>query len=108
MDDTAVADTVTVVASLAPALKRAVTVETPPSSPTDAGDSTSVTVGASSSVMVPVPTGVLIGVSAGSGLPMVTATVSSGSSVVSPVTDTVNVLLVSPAAKVSVPAVSAV
>ena len=41
-------------------------------------------------------------------LPSVTTTVSSGSSVVSPVTDTVIVLLVSPAAKVSVPEASAV
>ena len=65
-------------------------------------DSARVTVGfASSSVMVPVPVAV----------PMVaftaplnsTATVSFGSSVVSPVSETVIVLLVSPAAKVRVP-----
>ena len=37
-----------------------------------------------------------------------TTTVSSGSSVVSPVTDTMMIRLVSPAANVSVPAVNAV
>ena len=68
----------------------------------------SVTPGAaSSSVIVPVPVRPLTG-SAFTGPLSTTTTVSSCSSLVSPVTDTVTPRLVVPAAKVSVPAVNAV
>ena len=78
--------------------------------------SPSVTLGASiesegsssSSVIVPVPLPAVADTVAFVGLLRATTTVSSGSSVVSPVTDTVTVLLVSPAANVSVPEDSAV
>ena len=60
----------------------------------------------SSSVIVPVP--VLVAMVAFVALLNSTTTVSSCSSVVSPVTDTVISLLVSPGSKASVPAVSAV
>ena len=78
-----------------------------PLSAMEVRDSASVTVGASSSsVIVPVPLAVpMLAFDA----PLsVTSTVSSGSSVVSPVTETVIVSLVSPAVKVRVPEVSAV
>ena len=61
---------------------------------------------ASSSVIVPLP--LAVPSKALEALLSVTATVSLGSSRVSPVTRTVTVFSVSPAAKVSVPAVSAV
>ena len=105
----AVADTVTVVAALDAWLKRAVTaVEfVVPLSAIALRDSASVTVGAaSSSVIVPVPDAVEMLVFVG--LLRVTTTVSFGSSVVSPRTDTVTALLVSPAANVTRPALSAV
>ena len=60
----------------------------------------------SSSVILPVP--VPVEIIAFVGWLNATTTVSSGSSVVSPVTDTVMLRLVSPAANVSVPAVNAV
>ena len=60
----------------------------------------------SSSVIVPVP--VAVETAAFAALLSVTTTVSSASSVVSPVTDTLKVWLVAPAAKVSVPPVTAV
>ena len=60
----------------------------------------------SSSVIVPVP--VPVPIVAFTALLNSTTTVSSDSSVVSPVTDTVIVSRVSPAVKISVPAVSAV
>ena len=60
----------------------------------------------SSSVIVPVP--VPVEIVAFTALLSSTTTVSSDSSVVSPVTDTARVRLVSPAANVSVPAASAV
>ena len=88
-------------------LRTADTVVVPPFSGIEASATDSVTVGAaSSSVIVPVPDAVpIVAFTA----PLSdTTTVSSGSSVVSPVTDTVIVLLVSPAAKVSVSALSAV
>ena len=69
----------------------------------------SVTPGAtSSSTIVPVPVRPLTGTCAFTGPLSTTATVSSGSSLVSPVTDTVTLRLVTPAAKVSVPAGTAV
>ena len=103
------ADTVIVVASLDAPLSLAVTVVTLPAplSSMRADDSTSLAVGvASSSVIVPVP--VAVPSVALFGLLSVTLTVSSGSSTSSPVTVTRTVLLVSPAAKVNVPAVRAV
>ena len=103
------ADTVIVVASLDAPLSVAVTVVTLPAplSSMRADDSTSLAVGvASSSVIVPVP--VAVPSVALFGLLSVTLTVSSVSSTSSPVTVTRTVLLVSPAAKVNVPAVRAV
>ena len=95
------------VAALDAWLSVADTVVAPPFSGIESSATASVTVGAaSSSVIVPVPEAVPT--VAPAALPSVTTTVSSGSSVVSPVTDTVIVLLVSPAAKVSVPEASAV
>ena len=88
-------------------LRAADTAAVPPFSGIEAGVTDSVTVGvASSSVIVPVPAAV----------PMVAATaplssrttVSFGSSVVSPVTETLTVCREAPAAKVSVPSSSAV
>ena len=61
---------------------------------------------ASSSVIVPVP--LPVASVAFVGLLSFTATVSSDSSLVSPVTDTMRLRLVTPAAKVSVPAGTAV
>ena len=98
-----------VVASLDAPLSLAVTVVTLPAplSSMRADDSTSLAVGvASSSVIVPVP--VAVPSVALFGLLSVTLTVSSVSSTSSPVTVTRTVLLVSPAAKVNVPAVRAV
>ena len=60
----------------------------------------------SSSVILPVP--VPVEIITFVGWLNTTTTVSSGSSVVSPVTDTMMIRLVSPAANVSVPAVNAV
>ena len=60
----------------------------------------------SSSAIVPVPDAVPT--AAPSALPSVTTTVSSDSAALSPITDTVMVLLLSPAAKVRVPGASAV
>ena len=60
----------------------------------------------SSSLIVPVP--VPVEIAAFTALLSSTTTFSSGSSVASPVTDTARVRLVSPAAKVRVPAASAV
>ena len=95
------------VASLEAWLSVADTVVEPPFSEIESSATASVTVGAaSSSVIVPVP--VPLPIVAPEALPSVTTTVSFGSSVVSPVTDTVIVSLVSPAAKVSVPEASAV
>ena len=62
----------------------------------------------SSSVTVPVPAPAPGAMEAFTGALNVTATVSSGSSATSPMTVTSIVRLVSPAAKVSVPAASAV
>ena len=105
----AVAETVIVVSALDGRFREAVTVVelVAPLSAMEGRDRARVTVGfASSSVIVPVPVAV----------PMValvallnsTATVSFGSFVVSPVTETVMVSLVSPAPKVRVPPVIAV
>ena len=94
------------VAALEAWLRTADTVVVPPFSGIESSATESATVGASSSsVIVPAPAAV----------PTVpptallnrSTTVSSGSSVVSPVTDTVIVSLVSPAVKVRVPEVSA-
>ena len=94
-------------ASLDGWLSVAETVVEPPFSEIESSATASVTVGAaSSSVIVPVP--VPLPIVAPEALPSVTTTVSSGSSVLSPVTDTVMLLLVSPAAKVSVPEAGAV
>ena len=72
-------------------------------------DSASVTVGvASSSLIVPVPVPAVLDTVAFVAPLRATTTVSFGSSVVSPRTDTVTVLLVSPAANVSIPPLSAV
>ena len=99
--------TVTVGAALDGWSTVAVTVAVPPFSAIDVGATVNVTVGvSSSSVIVPVP--VAASSVAFTGLLSVTTTVSCGSSVVSPVTDTVRVWLVAPAVKVSVPAGSAV
>ena len=98
---------VIVVAALDGWLSVAETVVAPPFSGIESSASASVTVGAaSSSVIVPVP--VPVPIVAPEALPSVTTTVSSGSSVASPVTDTATVLLVSSAAKVRVPEASAV
>ena len=70
------------------------------------GESTESDGAASSSVIVPVP--VAVPITAFVGPLNRTATVSFGSSVVSPRTDTVIVLLVSPAENVNVPEGSAV
>ena len=95
------------VAALDGWLSVADTVVVPPFSEIESSASASVTVGAaSSSVIVPVP--VPVPTVAPEALPRATTTVSSGSSVASPVTDTVMLLLVSPTAKVSVPEASAV
>ena len=105
----AAADTVIVVSSLEGWSSEAVTVVefVAPLSGMLVRESARVTVGASSSsVIVPVPLAVPIPAFPA---PLnATTTVSSGSSVVSPVTDTVIVSLVSPAVKVSVPPVTAV
>ena len=80
-----------------------------PLSAMDVRDSASVTLGAaSSSVMVPVPVPAVADTAALDAPLSATRTVSFGSSVVSPVTDTEKVLPVSPAAKVSVPPLKAV
>ena len=77
-----------------------------PLSPSSRAEAEIIISGASSSsVIVPVP--VAVEISAFAAPLRVTATVSFGSSRVSPVTDTVIVFRVSPAAKVRVPAVSA-
>ena len=99
----------TVVAALEGCERVAVTVVAPPFSETAPSATASATEGAaSSSVMVPVPVRSSNGICAFTGSPRTTSTVSSGSSVASPVTVTATVLLVSPAANVSVPAASAV
>ena len=76
-----------------------------------AGESMDTDGGGSSSSIVPVPVAAVVG-SAGSvafvGPLNLTSTVSFGSSSVSPATVTSTFLLVSPAAKVSAPAASAV
>ena len=59
-------------------------------------------------MIVPVPVAIAIGVVDGFGLLILTLIVSSGSSIASPVTETSKVFLVSPAANVSVLAVTAV
>ncbi len=103
---TAAMVTVVVALDVVPPLSVAVTSAVPPFSEIESSSSDSVTVGASSSsVIVPVPTAVpMLALVA----PLsVSFTVSFGSSCVSPVTDTVIVLLVSFAANVSVPAASA-
>ena len=83
------------------------TVAVPPFSEMDDGPTDSVTVGGpSSSVMVPVPVARVEERTALAGLLRVTRTVSWNSSPPSPMTVTVIVLLVSPAAKVSVPGAS--
>ena len=64
--------------------------------------------GSSSSVMVPVPVAAVADSAALDGPLRVTTTVSSASSSTSPATVTAMFLLVSPAAKVRVPAASAV
>ena len=107
----AAATTVTVVSSDDARSRLAVTVAelVAPLSAIEVRDSARVTVGASSSsVIVPVPVPAVLDTVAFVGLLRATTTVSFGSSVVSPVTDTVTVLLVSPAANVSVPPLSAV
>ena len=79
-------------------------VDVAPAAPSDTlGESIDSVGAASSSVIVPVPVPDMLDTTALVGLLSVTTTVSFGSSSVSPVTDTTNVLLVSPAAKVSVP-----
>ena len=110
----AAASTSTVICSAEAWLSVAVTVDTlVAGSPDPAwlfssiidGVSTSVTVGASSSsVIVPVPLAAVADRTALVGLPSAMITVSFGSSVSSPVTDTVKVSLVLPAANVTVPA----
>ena len=81
----------------------------PPFSEIDMAATASVTPGAaSSSAIVPVPIRPLTGTCAFTGPLSTTTTVSSGSSVVSPVTDTAILRLVTPAAKVRVPAGTAV
>ena len=105
------ADTVMVVDADEGRSRLAVTVAelVAPLSAIDVRDSASVTVGAaSSSLIVPVPVPAVADTVAFVGLLRVTTTVSFGSSVVSPRTDTVTVLLVSPAENVSVPPLSAV
>ncbi len=94
--------TVTVVAVAEAWLKAADTVVVPPFSEIELFASVNVTVGvSSSSLIVPVP--VAVPSSALVAPLSVSFTVSSGSSSASPVTRTVTVLYVSPAAKVSVP-----
>ena len=105
------AETVTVVCWLDARSRLAVTVAelVAPLSAIELRDSARVTVGAaSSSLIVPVPVPAVADTVAFVGLLRATTTVSFGSSVVSPRTDTVTVLLVSPAANVSVPPLSAV
>ena len=82
--------------------------ETEPESPslTLAGAVRRNGIGSLSSVMVPVPLPAVVDTVALVGLLSETTTVSSTSSVLSPVISTVIVLLVSPASKVSVPGVS--
>ena len=81
----------------------------PPASAIDDAATASVTPGAaSSSVIVPVPVPAVLDTTAFTGPLSPTVTVSSGSSVPSPVTVTATVLLVSPAVNVSVPAAGAV
>ena len=104
--DPAAADTVIVVTALEACESAAVTVATPPFPEIESDDSFSVTEGAaSSSRIAPVP--VAVPSVAFTGPLSATATVSSGSSTPSPVTVTARVLLVSPAANVSVPDASA-
>ena len=86
----------------------AVTVAVPPVSEIDAGITVSVAVGASSSVIVPVAVAAVVESAAFVGLLNSTTTVSSASASASPATVTSRVLLLSPAAKVRVPAASAV
>ena len=107
----AAAATVMVVAADDARSRLAVTVAelVAPLSAIELRDSARVTVGASSSsVIVPVPVPAVLDTVALVGLLSATTTVSFGSSVVSPVTETVTVLLVSPAANVSIPPLSAV
>ena len=101
--------TVTVVAALDGWESAADTVVVPPPSAIAASATASVTEGAaSSSVIVPVPVRSLTGICAFTGPLSFTSSVSSGSSTPSPLTVTRTVLLVSPAANVSVPAGNAV
>ena len=103
----ATAETVIVVARLEAWLRVAEIVVEPPFSRIRASAAASLTAGASSSSRI-VPVAVAIPTAApADALLSVTTTVSSGSSVVSPVTDTVIVPLPTPAAMVSVPAASA-
>ena len=106
----AAAETVTVVCWLDARSRLAVTVAelVAPLSAIELRDSARVTVGvASSSVIVPVPLPAVADTVAFAAPLRATTTVSFGSSVVSPRTVTVTVLLVSPAANVSVPPLSA-
>ena len=98
-----------VVAALDAWLSVAVTVVAPPFSAIALSATASVTVGAaSSSSIVPVPVEALAGIRAFTGWLSTIFTVSSGSSVPSPLTVTETVALVSPAANVTVPADNAV
>ena len=104
--DTGAAATVSVVAAPEARSSVAVTVAAPPASAMDAGVSASVACGVgSSSPIVPVPVGVPV---AFVGRRSVTLIVSSGSSMVSPVTSTEMLRLVVPAGNVSVPGTIAV
>ena len=85
-----------------------VSVEDPPFPSITLGDVIDTIGTASSSAIVPVPLAAPLASLAFVGLLNVTTTVSSGSSSASPVTKTPSVRLVVPAAKVSVPPVSAV
>ena len=103
----AAADTVTTVSRPVTRSSAAVTVlPSRPPSAMESGDSESVTVAASSSSVI-VPEADAVEIVAFTGSLSSRTTVSFVSSVSSPVTETVTVLLVSPAAKVSVPAESA-
>ena len=94
----------TVVAALDAWLSVAVTVVVPPFSAMALSASARVTAGAaSSSSIVPVPVASLARICAFTGWLSTTFTVSSGSSVPSPLTVTETVALVSPAANVTVP-----
>ena len=101
--ETAAAVTVTVTASPDAPDSAAVTVLEPPSSEIDEGESARLTVGVSSSSVI-VPVAVAVPIPAPPVAPLsVSVSVSFGSSIASPVTFTVTVFEVSPAAKVSVP-----